>query len=108
MLVFCGSGVFIALEYQQDIKFHEAMYFMFITITTIGYGDFAPLTPEGQIFVVFFMSLSLVSIYICLVSLLCFTYIYKTYFLNFFFELFFFLKHYLNICFFLLNFNDRL
>ena len=62
VLVFCGSGIFIALEYQQGIKFHEAIYFMFITLTTIGYGDYRPKTPEGQIFVVIFMSCTFVVI----------------------------------------------
>ena len=35
---------------------------MFITITTIGYGDFKPLTPAGQMFVVLFMSFTFVVI----------------------------------------------
>jgi hypothetical protein len=61
-LVFCGSGIFIALEHEQNIKFHQAIYFMFITITTIGYGDFKPLTPAGQMFVVLFMSFTFVVI----------------------------------------------
>ena len=61
-LIFCGSGIFIALEYQQNIRFHEALYFMFITISTIGYGDIVPQTTEGQMFVVVFMAVTFVVI----------------------------------------------
>jgi hypothetical protein len=61
-LIFCGSGIFIALEYEQDIKFHQAIYFMFCTISTIGYGDYVPETPEGQMFVVIFMACTFVII----------------------------------------------
>ena len=56
MLVFIGSGIFIALEYEQGIQFHQALYFMFITISTIGYGDYKPETMLGQMFILVFMT----------------------------------------------------
>ena len=34
----------------------EALYTTVITITTVGYGDFSPSTPEGRLFTVFFVA----------------------------------------------------
>ena len=59
-LLFCGTGIFLVLEYEQQLKFHQGLYFMFVTITTIGYGDIKPVTVLGQTFVVVFMSVSLI------------------------------------------------
>ena len=56
VLVFIGSGIFIALEYEQGIQFHQALYFMFVTISTIGYGDYKPETMLGQMFILVFMT----------------------------------------------------
>ncbi|KAF9259111.1 voltage-gated potassium channel [Marasmius fiardii PR-910] len=45
-----GSGIFSATE---GWSFGVAMYFCFISFTTIGYGDFSPKTPAGRsVFVV--------------------------------------------------------
>ncbi|KAL0579653.1 Potassium channel [Marasmius crinis-equi] len=45
-----GSGVFSATE---GWSFGVAMYFCFISFTTIGYGDYSPKTPAGRsVFVV--------------------------------------------------------
>ncbi|KAG7097850.1 hypothetical protein E1B28_005165 [Marasmius oreades] len=45
-----GSGIFSATE---GWSFGVAMYFCFISFTTIGYGDFSPQTPAGRsVFVV--------------------------------------------------------
>ncbi len=32
----------------------DSLYFVIITVTTIGYGDFSPVTNEGKIFTMFF------------------------------------------------------
>lgn len=32
----------------------DSFYFVVVTVTTIGYGDFHPITTEGKIFTIFF------------------------------------------------------
>jgi hypothetical protein len=48
----------------------DALYFTVITLTTIGYGDFAPKTDAGKIFTIFyiFVGLGLISGFIVLVG----------------------------------------
>jgi uncharacterized membrane protein len=38
----------------QDWSWLNSVYFMFITMTTIGYGDFAPTVPWGKVLTIFF------------------------------------------------------
>lgn len=33
----------------------DALYFSFITLTTVGFGDFAPQTDAGKIFTIFYI-----------------------------------------------------
>jgi len=48
----------------------DALYFTIITLTTVGYGDFAPKTDEGKIFtmVYIFVGISLISGFIILLG----------------------------------------
>jgi len=48
----------------------DALYFTIITLTTIGYGDFAPQTDAGKIFtmVYIFVGISLISGFIILLG----------------------------------------
>ena len=48
----------------------DALYFTIITLTTIGYGDFAPQTDAGKIFtmIYIFVGLSLISGFIILLG----------------------------------------
>ncbi|MEW5869273.1 MAG: potassium channel family protein [Chloroflexota bacterium] len=40
-------------------NFLDALYFSVITLTTIGYGDFAPQTPAGKIFTMLYILVGL-------------------------------------------------
>lgn len=48
----------------------DAFYFTIITLTTVGYGDFAPKTDAGKLFTVFyiFVGLGLISSFIILLG----------------------------------------
>ncbi len=47
LILILGTAVFHFLEGWRWI---DALYFCVITLTTIGYGDFAPVTDAGKIF----------------------------------------------------------
>ena len=48
----------------------DALYFSVITLTTVGFGDFAPQTPAGKIFTIFYIlvGLGLISGFIFLLA----------------------------------------
>ncbi|KAK1946844.1 Calcium-activated potassium channel subunit alpha-1 [Phytophthora citrophthora] len=59
-LILVAAGVFQILEesyYTEQgldpLEFHQAVYFIFVTLSTVGYGDISPHTTEGQFFVIF-------------------------------------------------------
>jgi voltage-gated potassium channel len=42
-----GTGFYSLVE---DLRFVDALYFSVVTLTTVGYGDYAPQTDIGKIF----------------------------------------------------------
>lgn len=59
LTVFLGSLMYV-LEYEQNPGFHsipQSIYWAIVTITTVGYGDIAPITPAGKIIASFIMIL---------------------------------------------------
>jgi len=48
----CGSAIFMTLEGWDYL---DAFYFSFITLSTIGYGDFYPTSAGGMIFLIFYI-----------------------------------------------------
>ncbi|MEP5612052.1 MAG: potassium channel family protein [Cyclobacteriaceae bacterium] len=44
-------------HYLEGWTWLDAFYFSFITLTTIGFGDFAPKTDAGKIFTIFYIVL---------------------------------------------------
>ena len=63
LLGFIGAFLFeiIQLTYPNSFAnmdvfaggFYDNLYFSFVTITTLGYGDISPLTPQGQAISIF-------------------------------------------------------
>ena len=52
LIVTIGSLVY---HYLEGWNWVDSIYFSVITLTTIGFGDFAPTTPEGKIFTIFYI-----------------------------------------------------
>ncbi|OWZ08324.1 hypothetical protein PHMEG_00019148 [Phytophthora megakarya] len=56
-VILCAAGIFQALEsdeYDEDrkLQFHDSLYFVLVTVSTIGYGDISPHTVLGHVFVI--------------------------------------------------------
>ncbi len=51
ILLFMGAFVYSRVE---GWNYLDSLYFTVVTVTTIGYGDFAPQTNIGKIFTMFF------------------------------------------------------
>lgn len=47
-------GTFVYHE-VEGWSYLDAFYFSFITLTTIGFGDFAPQTDAGKVFTIFYI-----------------------------------------------------
>jgi MFS family permease len=51
-------GTFV-MQWLENWRFIDAFYFCFMTLTTIGYGDFAPKTDAGKLFSIFYVLIGL-------------------------------------------------
>lgn len=47
----------VTYHYLEDWSWLDAFYFSFITLTTIGFGDFAPKTDFGKIFTIIYITI---------------------------------------------------
>ncbi len=47
----------VVYHYLEGWTWLDAFYFSFITLTTIGFGDFAPSTDAGKVFTIFYIVL---------------------------------------------------
>ncbi len=52
IIIGVGSTVY---HYLEGWDWIDSVYFSVITLTTIGYGDFSPKTPEGKLFTIFYI-----------------------------------------------------
>ena len=56
MLILISGAVFSATE---GWTYWESFYFVFITISTIGFGDFVPAKETGRLFLILFILIGL-------------------------------------------------
>lgn len=52
ILWFIGALVFWKTEYKQGWTYFQSLYFSFVVLTTLGYGDFQPYSNSGKSFFV--------------------------------------------------------
>ncbi|PCJ63736.1 MAG: transporter [Bacteroidetes bacterium] len=52
IVITLGSFVYHSLEGWSWV---DSIYFSVVTLTTVGFGDFAPQTDEGKIFTIFYI-----------------------------------------------------
>jgi voltage-gated potassium channel len=52
VVISIGSVVY---HYVEGWSWLDSIYFSFITLSTIGFGDFYPVTPGGKIFTIFYI-----------------------------------------------------
>lgn len=67
IVIAIGTAFYARVEHWRVL---DALYFTIITLTTVGYGDFAPKTDAGKIFtmVYIFVGISLISGFIILLG----------------------------------------
>lgn len=57
--LFVSAAIFASLE---DWDYGDAVYFAAVTLTTVGYGDIAPSTPDGRLAGIFFVAIGMLVI----------------------------------------------
>lgn len=57
-VIVLGAGTLV-YHYLEEWSWIDSLYFSVITLTTIGYGDFAPATDEGKLFTIFYIVVGL-------------------------------------------------
>jgi len=66
IIFFVAAVLFMVIEnFKTDNKnypyaFHTTFYFIVTTMTTVGYGDYYPVTAEGKVFVIFIIIYTIV------------------------------------------------
>ena len=49
----------VSYHYLEEWSWVDSIYFSVVTLTTVGFGDFAPQTDEGKIFTIFYIILGI-------------------------------------------------
>lgn len=42
-------------HFVERFRWLDSLYFSFVTLTTVGYGDFVPKTDAGKLFTIFYL-----------------------------------------------------
>ena len=56
----------VAYDELEGWPLLDSAYFLTVTITTVGYGDFCPVTPMGKIFTVFYALIGIIFVFAAL------------------------------------------
>ena len=61
-LLFVASGLIQMVEHNQGLTFGDSVYFMVVTMSTVGYGDISPQTSLGKLIMILVMITAIVLI----------------------------------------------
>ncbi len=53
LALLAGVLFFYIEKGHQDVSFFDSIYWAVVTMTTVGYGDFSPITPAGKVVFIF-------------------------------------------------------
>jgi hypothetical protein len=62
LLMYVASGMYAVAEWEKNHSFHDALYFVVVTLFTVGYGDFQPETNFGRTIVLFIIIFTIILI----------------------------------------------
>ena len=70
LLTYISSGMYAVVENRKRIsektqnvmQFHDSVYFVIVSLTTVGYGDEIPLSEFGRVIVLFIILFTIVLI----------------------------------------------
>lgn len=63
----CAVGLILTIPFDESqMTFIDILYFVFVTISTIGYGDITPTTPIGRLFIalMIFLAMAVIPYYL--------------------------------------------
>lgn len=55
LMVFLFGGAFVYTTFLEPWSYRESLYFCFVTLSTVGFGDYLPSSPQSKIFSIFYM-----------------------------------------------------
>lgn len=62
LLMYVASGMYAVAEKHQVNSFHDSLYFVVVTLFTVGYGDLQPETNFGRTIVLFIIIFTIILI----------------------------------------------
>lgn len=62
LLMYVASGLYQVAENAKNLNYHECLYFVVVTLFTVGYGDLMPATNFGMFIVLFIIIFTIVLI----------------------------------------------